>query len=465
MRYVRMRIFGVILVFTLIAVAPTLVYPHCPNVVTNGDFSGGTAPWIFYTDGVGTYSVVGGEAKLAIIIKGTNVQFYQRSLLVQGDTLYRLTFKARHTTGADVIVRLIKHAAPYTNLGLNQTFDLTDTMKTFSIEFTTPSGGVAGARLMFFVGSHDQGGTDYFFDDVVLEKVDCQVSDRIVNCDDGDVLQDAIDAARPETRITVLGTCTENIVIHSWKQNLIIDGAFSASIVAAENNKPAVRIRGRDITIENFSGGQSISGGSNAIRIESASAVIDNNTIESATRNGIDVAEKSFAVIHGNKIWENGRNGIALSGGSTAEIGNCTPLEANRIEDNGRSGVVLNQHSEATIFGNRISDNAEVGIRVADGSMADTGSNTISGNIDGVDVLRGSSVRLGKASGTGCVETPNTDGGNANTGFGIECASLSTVDGRLGDLGTFATAELRDDNADCPNCCFTSLADQPPPSP
>jgi len=148
---------------------------QCSNVVTNGDFSAGKVPWRFYTNGSGNYFVVDGEARVAITAQGSNVQLYQAPLALEGNTMYRLRFRARHTTGRDVIVQLLKHSAPYTNCGVNKIIDLTDTMQPFSIEFTTPLGAMTDARLMFYMGPYDQNGTSYFFDDVAIEKVtDCQ---------------------------------------------------------------------------------------------------------------------------------------------------------------------------------------------------------------------------------------------------------------------------------------------------
>ena len=152
-----------------------LLNVRCPNVVTNGDFSEGKQPWNFYTNGSGNYSVVEGEARVAITTQGTNVQLSQRGLTLEGNTLYRLRFRARHSTGRDLMVALIKHTSPYTNYGLNQTIDLTETMQIHSVEFMTRRGAKTDGRLLFSMGSYDQDGTTYYIDDVAIEKVlDCR---------------------------------------------------------------------------------------------------------------------------------------------------------------------------------------------------------------------------------------------------------------------------------------------------
>jgi hypothetical protein len=92
--------------------------------------------------------------------------------------------------------------------------------------------------------------------------------------------------------------------------------------------------------------------------------------------------------------------------------------------------------------------------------MADTASNTISENGgDGVDVRGGSSLLMGRRSTPedACKDNPNQSTVD-NTGFGIDCGSLSTVDGELGTLsGIAGPKQLNNTNADCPDCCFAVL--------
>ena len=69
---------------------------------------------------------------------------------------------------------LIKNTSPYTNYGLNQTIDLTETMQTHIVEFVTRLGAKTDGRLLFSMGPYDQDGTTYYIDDVAIEKVsDC----------------------------------------------------------------------------------------------------------------------------------------------------------------------------------------------------------------------------------------------------------------------------------------------------
>ena len=289
----------------------------------------------------------------------------------------------------------------------------------------------------------------------------------VVDCNNGDVLQDAIDAAPTNETILVTGTCNENIRINSPKQKLTIDGQGAARIVAANDNLSTVSIFGTGITVQNF---RVIRGGSTGIRIseDAAEILIKNNTIRKASGQGIRVEEISTATIIGNRVRRNGGNGISILEASAVEIGaNCTEDDLNIIARNGQSGIALSSNAQATIIGNIIRNNDANGIFVSDGSMADTASNVITGNGgDGIDVSLGSSVRMGRRNEpASCENNPNsTNSNNLNAGIGIECQSLSTVVGVLGSLnGADGATDLNDDNSDCPNCCFASVDLEPTP--
>jgi len=98
------------------------------NTVTeplvNSGFETGKAPWRFYTNGSGDFSIVNVSGnnigRVQIKTAGTNVQLYQAGLVLQANTKYRLSFKAYSNTGHDLQVVLLKQAAPYTNYGLKR---------------------------------------------------------------------------------------------------------------------------------------------------------------------------------------------------------------------------------------------------------------------------------------------------------------------------------------------------------
>ncbi|MCD4798799.1 MAG: carbohydrate binding domain-containing protein, partial [Methanosarcinales archaeon] len=160
--------------FTTEVVTPSI------NVIQNPGFESGTSPWIFYTNGIGTFlndaSGVGSPhaGHITISQEGTNVQLYQPGLVLEPNTLYRLSFKAYSNTGHDFSISLHKHESPYTNYGLsNYVVNLGTSWSEYSTQFTTSgfSKTVNDGRLRFWLSSYDAKGDQYFIDDVILEKV------------------------------------------------------------------------------------------------------------------------------------------------------------------------------------------------------------------------------------------------------------------------------------------------------
>ena len=141
------------------------------NIVANGEFSTGTTPWSFYTDGSGTFAVVDGVAEVAFSLGGTNSQLFQTNVPLQPNTAYRMLLRGSHSQSADVAVRLLQHGAPYTAYGLWEDIALTPTMRDYSIDFTTPSTAGVDARLMFWLVGADQAGAVLRLDDVFLYEV------------------------------------------------------------------------------------------------------------------------------------------------------------------------------------------------------------------------------------------------------------------------------------------------------
>ncbi|MDD1748380.1 MAG: immunoglobulin domain-containing protein [Methanothrix sp.] len=150
------------------------------NLIVNPGFETGTTPWVFYTNGVGTFkNDVAGPASLkaghiVITTAGTNVQLYQKGITLVANTRYRLSFKAKSNTGHDLSVRLLKGVSPYTNYGLNTAaFNLTSSWAGYSVEFTTTgfTGTVSDGQLQFWLAPYDAAGDQYYIDDVVLQKI------------------------------------------------------------------------------------------------------------------------------------------------------------------------------------------------------------------------------------------------------------------------------------------------------
>jgi cysteine-rich repeat protein len=164
------------------------------SCVINGEFEAPEPyPWLFFSDGVAKFKVVDGVARIQIIAPGTNVQLLQRHLVLQGDTEYELTFRGWNSGGRNVQLRLIKDGYLGQSYGLKQIVDLRRTPETHTLRFRTTPGDKQDARLMFWIAPFDLAGDVYYFDDVVLRKLQnhppATCGDGVVDpgeeCDDG----------------------------------------------------------------------------------------------------------------------------------------------------------------------------------------------------------------------------------------------------------------------------------------
>jgi cysteine-rich repeat protein len=145
--------------------------PTAANLLVNGDYSNGRTGWILHTDGAASFSVVDGEARVAVTTAGGNVQLYQKGIDLEPETEYEVAFRARHTAGGGVKLRMHRHTSPHTSFGLNRTIDLGTTDRQYAVQFTTPAGETTGARFVFWLADHDESGETHIFDDVVLRKI------------------------------------------------------------------------------------------------------------------------------------------------------------------------------------------------------------------------------------------------------------------------------------------------------
>jgi lysophospholipase L1-like esterase len=149
------------------------------NIVPNPGFESGTAPWLFYTNGAGSFAREdldagsGHAAHISIVRKGTNVQLYQPGLKLQPFTRYRLSFTARSNRVQEFFVSLHKHGAPYNSYGFGDApFRLEGDWVRYSFSFVTSgfSGTATDGRLRFAFDPNNAAGDEYWIDDVVMER-------------------------------------------------------------------------------------------------------------------------------------------------------------------------------------------------------------------------------------------------------------------------------------------------------
>ena len=284
-----------------------------------------------------------------------------------------------------------------------------------------------------------------------------QAIDRTVDCTAGQTITSVLRSLSTGDTLKAIGNCTENVTFTESRRNIVLDGQGTATISGPDPTSGTIQIRGRRITIQNFA---SITGGSSGIQVfRGGTALIRGNTIQNAGGTGIVVNQHSFATIINNTIQNNANgNGIVVSEGSSARIGfssnQDTVASPNTITGNGTTsgsnGITVTNTSFAEIVGNTISNNGLTGgspsgggIFVGTASSAEISSNTLNNNAqDGINMGRNSTVRLGRDTGAGIFEAPNSTTIN-NTRNGIRCFINSSADGRQGTLnGTAGAADF-----------------------
>src|SRR5659263_506291 len=142
------------------------------GAVINPGFESGTSPWVLAPPGdtltTASPGFVGINAvKLVLNSGATNIQFYQRGIILEPNTPYRLSFAAYSTTGHDMTVRLIQHVSPYAPYAPSFPVNLGTNWHTFTTEFTTNSLAITNnGRLQFLFGSYAKAGDTYYIDDI-----------------------------------------------------------------------------------------------------------------------------------------------------------------------------------------------------------------------------------------------------------------------------------------------------------
>lgn len=211
-----------------------------------------------------------------------------------------------------------------------------------------------------------------------------------VDCNKGQNLQTEVSKAKDGDFVEVAGVCSENVVIE--KNRITMSAVGGATLNGPDADQPTIRVRGLNVTVENFA---SISGGSNVVLIHRAgSATFQGNTIENGSSSGALVNNSGFVRLAGDTI-----------------------------RNNTNHGVVVRQAASADIFSNNITGNGIRGIQVSDGASADIDKNAITSNgSDGIRVRRTSHVRVSEDSDFG---QPNLI--ELNGGRGVRCQINSSV--------------------------------------
>jgi hypothetical protein len=257
-----------------------------------------------------------------------------------------------------------------------------------------------------------------------------------LTCGPNKTIGQAIKILKPGDTLVVNGTCNEHLLIGEEVERITLDGQGTAAIVA-DSTANAITVMGRAITIR----GLTITGGLQAIAIlDGGSAVIDGNTIQDATMNGITVFRNSVAHIINNTIQNNTSSGIQLQNSSSARIGFTGPPNArfrapNTVQNNGGPGIQVLRASSAQIFANIIQNNGSHGLVVDRNAQAEVGACVIAGNVgDGIRAMRNAGLDIGTDATGATAQFDDDTNTGTNGGFGVRCSIDGFVDGRLGTL-------------------------------
>lgn len=162
---------GLVLVaFAVLVLPAALRADSATNALTNGDFESGVASWTCKSCTLSAGAPAhGGAAAGQLVTTNRRAigQLWQKNLTLQPNTEYQLTFWAK-SSGRDLQVDLQKGLSPFTNYGLNRSFDVTTEWQQFTATFVTTrfDQAVTDARLRFRTPKGK--GITYSLDDVSL---------------------------------------------------------------------------------------------------------------------------------------------------------------------------------------------------------------------------------------------------------------------------------------------------------
>lgn len=269
-----------------------------------------------------------------------------------------------------------------------------------------------------------------------------------VDCDKpGQSIGKRLGQLKPGDTLTVSGTCREFVAVTAEMTRITLDGQGAASIEAPDDSRNAVDIRGTGITLTGFT----VSGGFNGVSVrQGGRALIAGNTIQANARDGLIVIENASASVTNNVIRANPRFGILVTESSSIRLGilNLSVEERpvggvgpNTIEQNGSDGVQVIRSSSAVVVQNRIAANGRHGVVVVQHAHALIAGNTVDANAqDGILVGETSGVNLGTGASADPEDQVNVTTSN-NGGFGVRCFVYSYARGRLNTLNGGAGAK------------------------
>ncbi len=146
-----------------------------------------------------------------------------------------------------------------------------------------------------------------------------------VNCNAGDSLQDAVDAAPPGQTIFVSGTCREHVMVMTDKVSII--GYPSASIDAPTEKSPALDVEGaQGVRLKKLD----LLNGLNGLRARRGADVVASNLVARGNaEDGIKIDETSTAEVADILAEQNGRSGIEALRSSSLTVSGLISANSN----------------------------------------------------------------------------------------------------------------------------------------
>jgi hypothetical protein len=230
-----------------------------------------------------------------------------------------------------------------------------------------------------------------------------------VDCDAGETLTAALEAAEPGDTIRVTGTCAETVTITT--DGLTLVGEGGATIDGGDTGQDVVTIDGAlDLTITGFT---VQNGAEGILAIHGANFAVSDTIVQNNGSHGIELNEAS-AEFTNITSHQNGRAGLIIARNSVIAL-------TDSVLQNNLTGLVVFNNATARLFGaNVMSQNATQGFTVGLGGVAFSIGSTISVNdngSEGVLILQDGNVQL--IGGTLEANNNGTDGINLSQNSSI----------------------------------------------
>jgi len=153
-----------------------VTWPGCTNLVSNGDVeSGAISPWWRYSDGNATLSATtsnpyAGTYCLQFHINTTgtsNVQVSQNGFAITNGTTYKVSFYGKASASRSFYFAIIQNGPSYSNLGFEQTINLTTSWQLFEYTFQA---NASESDVRWYMGIDANGitGDDFYFDNLLI---------------------------------------------------------------------------------------------------------------------------------------------------------------------------------------------------------------------------------------------------------------------------------------------------------